>query len=269
MRIGGVFLNIDLGSDRNIRRKNSHAVFVNPRDFNQPVLGDRGSVCCNYRLRRIQTEFGIFVFASKPDTVLFVRFQLFQQADDSLLPLVYRGYGYGCDFHLLTGINKLRLNGLLQKHHAIRRLFLSDFKFSEKQRLTDSDPVCGGRKRCHFFSGGITQCFVRRKDVFQRVHPKNSAFQALHVINGRIDPVLFSYGREYLALLFDGYRAHLGLVFLIDANDCQTVLLCGVALCNIKIYRGLIQNIAIRSRHLYQRIPDSIRQLLRCEQRTV
>ena len=101
------FLDIELGTGRNIHRKYGKSVFVDAHDLKQSVLRDLRAV------GSIQSEANVLVFLTESDTVGIIGFQLFKQADHDLLPFIDGGFGNSRDLNLFTGIGKLRLYRLL------------------------------------------------------------------------------------------------------------------------------------------------------------
>ena len=111
--IGSHFLDIKLGTGRNIHRKYGKSVFVDAHDLKQSVLRDLRPVRSGQGFGSIQSEANVLVFLTESDTVGIIGFQLFEQADHDLLPFIDGGFGNSCDLYLFTGIGKLRLYRLL------------------------------------------------------------------------------------------------------------------------------------------------------------
>ena len=107
------FLDIKLGTGRNIHRKYGKSAFVDAHDLKQSVLRDLRPVRSGQGLGSTQSEANVLVFLTESDTVGIVGFQLFEQADHDLLPFIDGGFGNSRDLNLFTGIGKLRLYRLL------------------------------------------------------------------------------------------------------------------------------------------------------------
>ena len=146
---------------------------------------------------------------------------------------------------------------------------LLDLIFAEIEFFTLGSTVSSGRNGIDHFALHITNRTVQGNNILSSADLKDSAFQCCFAVNRLINTFVHGDVNERLAGLCDIHNTLLRHVALVDLDNGNTVLGLGIFFRYIKINRGSVQNITIRSFHLYKEVSLAVRKLLRGYESTV
>ena len=275
--VGGKLLHI-VAAKRQVGLDRCRAVLIECDDLNQSVCGNGGAADADDFLGGIQPEGDVLQLAVCADAEQLIRFKGFHKADFRRLTLVDKGGRRFCYGNILTGIDKLDAVGFRVEHHPVGCCDLTHLIFAKVEFTAHRCAGCIGCNSVYDLALLISDSAVLRDnilcgdDLIDRTG-KSTLF-ILRLIDGGQFVSAFIYAadngnaKEHLAGFFHGdgaFLCHIGLIHFYYRNPA---FFCGIILRDVEVHGRFIEDIAVGSLYLDNRVSLSKGQLFRRDKRT-
>ena len=275
--VGGKLFYI-VATKRQVGLDRCHPVLIQRDDLNQSVCGNECAAGADDFLGGKQAKGDILHLAVCADTEGFVLLNGFHKTDFHLLTLVFKGSRRFGNGNALTGVDKPNGMWFGIEHHPVGCCDLSHLIFAEIEFTAHGCAGYIGCNRVHDLALLISDSAVLRDnilcgdDLIDRTG-KSTLF-ILRLIDGGQFVSAFIYAaddgnaKEHLAGFFHGdgaFLCHIGLIHFYYRNPA---FFCGIILRDIEVHGRFIEDIAVGSLYLYNRVSLSKGQLFRRDKRT-
>ena len=275
--VGGKLLHI-VASKRKVGLNLCCSVLIQRDDLNKTFCGN-GSAAGRYDfLGCKQPKGNVFHFTVCANAEVLIMLDGLYKADLHLLTLVLeRSRRFG-NSNILTGIDKLDAVGFRVEHHPVGCCDLTHLIFAKIEFTAHRCAGYIGCNRVHDLALLISDSAVLRDnilcgdDLIDRTG-KSTLF-ILRLIDGGQFVSAFIYAaddgnaEEHLAGFFHGdgaFLCHIGLIHFYYRNPA---FFCGIILRDIEVHGCFVEDIAVGSLYLDNRVPFSKGQLFRRDKRT-
>ena len=275
--VGGKLLHI-VASKRKVGLNLCCSVLIQRDDLNKTICGN-GSAAGRYDfLGGKQPKGNVFHFTVCANAEVLIMLDGLYKADLHLLTLVLeRSRRFG-NSNILTGVDKLDTVGFRVEHHPVGCCDLTHLIFAKVEFTAHGCAVFIGSNRVHDLAILISDSAVRGDnilcgdDLIDRTG-KSTLF-ILRLIDGGQFVSAFIYAaddgnaEEHLAGFFHGdgaFLCHIGLIHFYYRNPA---FFCGIILRDIEVHGRFIEDIAVGSLYLDNRVSLSKGQLFRRDKRT-
>ena len=275
--VGGKLLHI-VASKRKVGLNLCRSVLIQRDDLNKTICGN-GSAAGRYDfLGGKQPKGNVLHFTVIANAEALILLDGLYKADLHLLTLVLERSRRFCYGNILTGIDKLDAVGFRVEHHPVGCCDLTHLIFAKVEFTAHRCAGCIGCNSVYDLALLISDSAVLRDnilcgdDLIDRTG-KSTLF-ILRLIDGRQFVSAFIYAaddgnaKEHLAGFFHGdgaFLCHIGLIHFYYRNPA---FFCGIILRDIEVHGRFIEDIAVGSLHLDNRVPLSKGQLFRRNKRT-
>ena len=277
MAVGSKLLHIVV-SKRKVGLNCCRSVLIQRDDLNKTVCGN-GSATGRYDfLGGEQPKGNVLHFTVCANAEVLILLDGLYKADFHLLTLVLERSRRFCYGNILTGVDKLDAVRFRVEHHPVGCCDLTHLIFAEVEFTAHRCAVFIGCNGVYNLALLISDSAVLRDnilcgdDLIDRTG-KSTLF-ILRLIDGRQFVSAFIYAaddgnaEEHLAGFFHGdgaFLCHIGLIHFYYRNPA---FFCGIILRDIEVHGRFVEDIAVGSLYLDNRVPLSKGQLFRRDKRT-
>ena len=277
MTIGGKLLHI-VASKRKVGLNLCRSVLIRRDDLDQTVCGNRSAAGRYDFLGGKQPKGNVLHFTVIANAEALILLDGLYKADFHLLTLVLERSRRFRNSNILTGVDKLDAVGFRVEHHPVGRSNLTNLVFAEIEFTAHSCAVFIGSNRVHDLALLISDSAVLRDNILCGddliYRTGKSTLFILRLIDGGQFVSAFIYAaddgntEEHLAGFFHGdgaFLCHIGFIHFYYRNPA---FFCGIILRDIEVHGRFVEDIAVGSLYLDNRVSLSKGQLFRRDKRT-
>ena len=277
MTVGSKLLHI-VTSKRKVSLDFCRSVLIQRDDLNKTICGNGSATGRHDFLGGEQPKGNVLHFTVIANAEVLILLDGLYKADLHPLTLVLERSRRFCYGNILTGVDKLDAVGLRVEYHPVGCSDLTHLIFAKVEFTAHGCAGCIGCNGVYDLALLISDSAVLRDNILSGDdlidRTGKSTLFILRLIDGGQFVSAFIYAaddgnaEEHLAGFFHGDGAFLCHIWLIHFYYRNPAFFCGIILRDIEIHGRFIEDIAVGSLYLDNRVPLSKGQLFRRNKRT-
>ena len=275
--VGSKLLHI-VTSKRKVSLDFCRSVLIQRDDLNKTICGNGSATGRHDFLGGEQPKGNVLHFTVIANAEVLILLDGLYKADLHPLTLVLERSRRFCYGNILTGVDKLDAVGLRVEYHPVGCSDLTHLIFAKVEFTAHGCAGCIGCNGVYDLALLISDSAVLRDNILSGDdlidRTGKSTLFILRLIDGGQFVSAFIYAaddgnaEEHLAVFFHGDGAFLCHIWLIHFYYRNPAFFCGIILRDIEIHGRFIEDIAVGSLYLDNRVPLSKGQLFRRNKRT-